>query len=236
MSQRFKLSLKSVGLGTQKTRYAGLSIARNDLQSNLHITFCSPENEGINFPGRVLWKSYLHEHLKAFLWRLVHNGLPVKLKLAAHNPARDPRCPLCNDAEEVALHLFFMCPFALAIWFCLPWTLWWKQFVHLQTIPGLLAAILRPEQSMQIPHEQADDSTSSCVIVLHEIRSIHNRYPFYGCSVDIYATIQRISHRCQEAQVWSLSSISHRRPPLFLLSQHKTLHGYHLRQTFIKPT
>lgn len=63
-----------------------------------------------------LWKLDLPHKINLFLWRLCRNNVPVKSRLNNKGVALSLDCPMCNSAVEDVIHLFFLCPFALACW------------------------------------------------------------------------------------------------------------------------
>lgn len=55
--------------------------------------------------------------VKYFLWRLLHNALPVLGNLAHRGMALSSQCPLCHTSPESIGHALFWCPHALATCF-----------------------------------------------------------------------------------------------------------------------
>ena len=51
-----------------------------------------------------------------FIWKLLHDSLPVFQKLRGRGIAASNVCLMCNEEEETVNHLFLQCPFARAIW------------------------------------------------------------------------------------------------------------------------
>lgn len=75
------------------------------------------------------WKLKIPHKLQIFLWKLIHNTLPVKHNLRHYATTNDVTCMLCNSNQiEDINHLFFTCHFAKTIWnACLP-----QHYNHLQ--------------------------------------------------------------------------------------------------------
>ena len=65
---------------------------------------------------KKLWKAKLPERLKMLLWRIDANAMPNKVNLQRRIQHTNTSCSLCNSNEETNIHLFFLCPFAKALW------------------------------------------------------------------------------------------------------------------------
>jgi len=69
-----------------------------------------------NRPFVELWKLRIPPKA-AFAWRLIRNRLPTKANLRKRQvEISDVTCPLCNNMEEDAAHLFFQCSRILPLW------------------------------------------------------------------------------------------------------------------------
>ena len=68
-----------------------------------------------------IWKIKAHDRIKMLLWRIGSNALPTKNNLALRIGTSDPSCVLCGSEPESAIHLFFHCQVARAIWFGCSW-------------------------------------------------------------------------------------------------------------------
>ncbi|EXB55280.1 hypothetical protein L484_017186 [Morus notabilis] len=74
-----------------------------------------------------LWKTALHERLKILLWRMGHDILPTRQRLARLNLASDTSCPLCWVGVESVMHLFRDCVVvARSLWFGWSWPIRWE--------------------------------------------------------------------------------------------------------------
>ncbi|XP_056863970.1 uncharacterized protein LOC108850387 [Raphanus sativus] len=62
-----------------------------------------------------IWKSPSPPKLHLFLWKLCRGALPLGSSLLARGINISGLCPHCNE-PETALHLFFLCPFAVQVW------------------------------------------------------------------------------------------------------------------------
>ena len=64
----------------------------------------------------VLWKVKLPLKVLTFVWKLLHDCLPVKLMLANRGIPVVDVCPMCNGESESPSHLFLYCDLARAVW------------------------------------------------------------------------------------------------------------------------
>ncbi|KAF4347147.1 hypothetical protein G4B88_007902 [Cannabis sativa] len=69
-----------------------------------------------------IWKLQLTERLKMFLWKLCRDIIPFGNRLQRIF-GNSTRCVICGAAEDSALHLFFKCPLAKAVWFASRWAI-----------------------------------------------------------------------------------------------------------------
>jgi hypothetical protein len=69
---------------------------------------------------KALWKLNLNHHLKFFLWKMVWNIIPTKVRisLSIPNSIYDTTCSLCSyPVDSLSLyHLFFTHPVARIVW------------------------------------------------------------------------------------------------------------------------
>lgn len=64
-----------------------------------------------------LWKLKIPPKAPVFTWRLINDRLPTKVNLRRRQvEISDSLCPLCNNSEEDAAHLFFNCNKTLPFW------------------------------------------------------------------------------------------------------------------------
>ena len=66
---------------------------------------------------KLIWNFKIQDRVKMLLWHICTNILPTKDLLAQKLGIIDASCPLCGEAKETGVHLFFKCPVARAIWF-----------------------------------------------------------------------------------------------------------------------
>ncbi|XP_026453835.1 uncharacterized protein LOC113355225 [Papaver somniferum] len=72
--------------------------------------------EQLNFPWLRFWKANLPPKILHFLWKCVHNYLPVNERLSKHAHNIDDLCPLCKSVPETVDHLLLNCHVSREIW------------------------------------------------------------------------------------------------------------------------
>lgn len=112
-----------------------------------------------------IWLSRLHGRHKALLWRLLSDILPTKTRLGQIFPNTDPTCPLCNSAEESAIHLTLQCPFAIALWTNSKWQLRLYTFSHMPLIDWFMF-ILDLENTLPVPRKDKLEIAYFAVLVV----------------------------------------------------------------------
>lgn len=63
-----------------------------------------------------IWKTHSHVRKKFFLWKLLHNGLPVNDVIVPKGIGFSDLCPLCGCGKETLQHLLFDCEMACLVW------------------------------------------------------------------------------------------------------------------------
>lgn len=75
-----------------------------------------PRTVGPSLPWEVVSKFDVPPKLRIFYWRLLHDRLPTRSRLSRWSAHVDPKCPLCNQADEIVDHIFHSCPFTQPVW------------------------------------------------------------------------------------------------------------------------
>ena len=65
---------------------------------------------------KSIWSLCAPPKVKLFVWKLIHNGVPVRQKLKSCFVNVDDKCPRCNDAVESIQHCFISCQHSLQSW------------------------------------------------------------------------------------------------------------------------
>src|SRR5438105_1261016 len=106
MIQRGMFSVKSVyHLGVTLRDVAHARSASSSSSSDVH---------GSKWTS--IWNLKMPGNMKIFLWRLVHNSLPLRLNIQRKHVELDTRCPVCARFDEDGCHLFLRCKFVKQIW------------------------------------------------------------------------------------------------------------------------
>lgn len=66
---------------------------------------------------KLIWNSKVPQKIKIFLWKLVHNILPVQENLFKKRISRSNICPICKKETESIEHTFLRCDWTRPVWF-----------------------------------------------------------------------------------------------------------------------
>ncbi|KAK7260532.1 hypothetical protein RIF29_26655 [Crotalaria pallida] len=69
-------------------------------------------NGGSDLMWKALWSLKVHEKVKIFWWRVLHNILPTKDNLLRKKLDIQPGCSRCEEGIETSFHCFWDCCFA----------------------------------------------------------------------------------------------------------------------------
>ncbi|KAL4271056.1 hypothetical protein AHAS_AhasUnG0024400 [Arachis hypogaea] len=65
---------------------------------------------------RLIWSFRASTKVKVFIWKMMHKGLPVKLKLQARISNVDPQCPRFGEEVESVFHCLIQCSQSVQVW------------------------------------------------------------------------------------------------------------------------
>jgi hypothetical protein len=68
------------------------------------------------FPWHKIWQMKVPNKVQMFLWRLIHNSLPVRNNLKRRKVKTKTVCPMCKRLDEDCGHVFFKCKKARECW------------------------------------------------------------------------------------------------------------------------
>ena len=128
-----------------------------------------------------IWKTHLHACHKMFLWRLAAGLLPTKdiLRFAT---SLDPICIMFNGHAESAVHLFWECPLARALWFGCKWGIRTDQISI--TSPTLFVSFLISSPDMLgVSNSEKDFFSITGVLIVDQIWKLRNSKVHEGCDV-----------------------------------------------------
>jgi hypothetical protein len=74
-----------------------------------------------SFTYKFIWKSGVPSKVSALAWQLLLNRIPTRENLRRHRiiTTGNSCCPLCNEVEESACHLFLYCRYTAGIWYAI---------------------------------------------------------------------------------------------------------------------
>jgi hypothetical protein len=76
---------------------------------------CSRAGEQVGV-WKEIWNLEAPAVVKHFVWKVGHNLLPTKAKLALKMPNQEPSCSICPQQVETVFHILWECPSSMAVW------------------------------------------------------------------------------------------------------------------------
>ncbi|KAF4398795.1 hypothetical protein G4B88_028158 [Cannabis sativa] len=120
-----------------------------------------------------LWKSYIHERLKIFLWRLGQNALPFGCKVASIFGSNVGPCMLCGLEEmDVVSHFVSGCNITRAVWFSSQWGVRVER-CNLTNGRDVLAWLVDPS-SLTIDSSGCEDFLLYGALLYHKLWQVRN--------------------------------------------------------------
>ncbi|GAU10222.1 hypothetical protein TSUD_423240, partial [Trifolium subterraneum] len=132
----------------------------------------------------IIWQAFIPPSHSFVAWRLMLGKMPTGENLRMRGCVIVSMCPLCSRDCDSSEHLFFLCPFAVAIWS------WVNSIFEIDldhsSLDGLLLGCV-----------PLSDYTSrlllACIIhSLHTLWMAQNGILFNNASINIYAVITKI--------------------------------------------
>ncbi|XP_071938995.1 uncharacterized protein [Coffea arabica] len=93
------------------------------------------EEAGTSYEGtnpriwNTLWQQNVSQKMKVFVWKCLHNGIPVRETIYTRTRQGNPICTGCGEKEETIEHMLFQCNKVLVIWKLAP--VQWDGIAHL---------------------------------------------------------------------------------------------------------
>lgn len=90
-----------------------------------------------------VWKeNQTAPRIQTFTWRLLRNALPTGKRAGKYSEHISENCSSCGNLED-DMHLFFLCPFSKAAWYCFPLFIKTEFLAqHNGTIPHMILGLL----------------------------------------------------------------------------------------------
>jgi hypothetical protein len=74
----------------------------------------------VSLLNQVWQVSSMAPRVQTFAWRLLRKAIPTGKRASRFSKHIKPNCARCGCVED-EMHLFFLCPFSKAAWYCHPW-------------------------------------------------------------------------------------------------------------------
>ena len=136
--------------------------------------------------------------ITTFIWKLLHDSLPVLTNLIRIGIQTTSRCLMCDEGEEALSHLFLQCPFARAIWYGSSLGIRTSELNHLSMKQWLLSHI----NTTNMPVQTKQSSLRSIFTIPWTIW-IHRNLIFHNGKtpnlVEVILTSQSLIYRFKEA-------------------------------------
>jgi hypothetical protein len=106
----------SMGKFSVKSAYKlAVQIREHELGRDASSSGSAQGTDGV-FAWYKIWQLKFPNKVDMFIWRMVHNSLPVRRNLARRGIELDTVSPVCKRFDEDCGHLFFKCKGARACW------------------------------------------------------------------------------------------------------------------------
>ena len=100
---------------------------------------------------RICWTAKTTPRVKVFVWRLVHEIIPIGSILQKRGLAVDYRCTVCGQPGDYLQHIFLDCKLSVSVWnLCAPEVISvWESLWDVSNMWGLLLKWLHSENLVE---------------------------------------------------------------------------------------
>ncbi|XP_021751006.1 uncharacterized protein LOC110716668 [Chenopodium quinoa] len=149
--------------------------------------------------AKLIWRLNIQPKWKIFMWKLLHNGIAVKVNLANRGIQVNAMCELCSTDLEDSQHLFRLCSLAKAVWETYP-TVLCSDFTGVQSLRNWIQHCILLFYGKD---GRRSNRITTFIAVLWGLWKSRNARVFKGIDVTITTVTEMVNIATQEREIFS---------------------------------